>query len=60
MEKPERRLLRSRLFYHLDGLAMCGVVPVLEEWGLLERVFRSSGDVDELSAEYRANTGYLN
>ncbi len=60
MDKPEKRILRKRLFYHLDGLAMCGVVPVLEEWGLLERVFRSSCDVDEISAEYRANAGYLN
>jgi hypothetical protein len=60
MDKQEKRILRKRLFYHLDGLAMCGVVPVLEEWGLLERVFRSSCDVDEIAAEYRANTGYLN
>ncbi|HIO59358.1 MAG TPA: hypothetical protein EYN28_04210, partial [Flavobacteriales bacterium] len=60
MEKAEKRILRKRLFHHLDGLAMCGVIPVLEEWGLLERVFRTSGDVDELAGEYRANSGYLN
>ena len=60
LDKHEKRSLRKQLFYHLDGLAMCGVVPVLHEWGLLERVFHASGDVDQLAAEYRANSGYLN
>jgi hypothetical protein len=60
LDKLEKQILRKQLFYHLDGLAMCGVVPVLHEWGLLERVFHSSGDVDQLAAEYRANSGYLN
>lgn len=39
---------------------MCGVVPVLDESGMLDQVFSSGGDVDELAAEYRANSGYLN
>ena len=60
MQKVEHRAHRQRLFHHLDGLAMCGVIPILDESGLLERVFRSSGDVDDLAAEYRANAGYLN
>ena len=60
LDNLEKRKLRKQLFYHLDGLAMSGVVPVLEEWGVLERVFRSSCDVDQLAAEYRANSGYLN
>jgi len=34
--KEQRRTWRSRLFYHLGGLAMCGVVPVLDLSGLLE------------------------
>jgi len=60
LDKLEKRKLRKQLFYHLDGLAMCGVVPVLHEWAVLERVFLASGDVDQLAAEYRANSGYLN
>lgn len=39
---------------------MCGVVPVLNESGMLYQVFSSGGDVDELAAGYRANSGYLN
>ena len=60
MDKEQSRLLRRQLFFHLDGLALCGVVPVLDEVGVLERCFVSGGDVDELAGEYRANLGYLN
>ena len=60
MDKEKSRHLRSQLFFHLDGLALCGVVPVLDEEGVLERSFVSGGDVDELASEYRANSGYLN
>ena len=60
VDKEKSRYLRSQLFLHLDGLALCGVVPVLDEEGVLERVFVSGGDVDELAGEYRANSGYLN
>lgn len=58
--KEQQRTWRSRLFYHLDGLAMCGVVPVLDLSGLLEEVLQVGGDVDELAAAHRANAGYLN
>lgn len=54
------RIWRSRLFYHLDGLAMSGVVPVLDMTGLLEEVLQVGGDVDELAALHGANAGYLN
>ena len=60
MDKARSRELRRELFFHLDGLAMCGIVPVLESEGVLERIFASGADVDELSSEYRANPGYLN
>tara|TARA_B000000532_G_scaffold111467_1_gene89566 strand:- start:5608 stop:7170 length:1563 start_codon:yes stop_codon:yes gene_type:complete len=60
VNKEQSRALRRRLFFHLDGLAMCGIVPVLDEEGMLERAFVSGGDVDELAYEYRANSGYLN
>ena len=60
MDKQKSRELRRQLFFHLDGLALCGVVPVLDEVGILKRSFVSGGDVDELAGEYRANAGYLN
>ncbi len=52
--------MRARLFVHLDGLAMSGVVPVLDESGVLEEVLQTGGDVDELAAVFGANAGYLN
>ncbi len=51
------RIWRSRLFYHLDGLAMSGVVPVLDMTGLLEEVLQVGGDVDDLAALHGANAG---
>ena len=60
MDKETSKRLRKRLFYHLDGLAMSGIVPVLDDQKVLERSFVSGGDVDELAREYRANSGYLN
>ena len=39
---------------------MSGVVPVLDESGVLEEVLQTGGDVDELAAVFGANAGYLN
>jgi len=44
--KDLQRQWRSRLFFHLDGLAMSGVVPVLEMSGVLEEMVQQGGDVD--------------
>jgi hypothetical protein len=52
--------LRSRLFEHLDGLALCGVLPPVVERGVLEEVLEAGGDVDDLADGYSANPGYLN
>jgi hypothetical protein len=37
----------------MDRIAMCGVVPVLDESRMLDQVFSAGSDVDELAAEYR-------
>ena len=58
--KDQLREWRSRLFFHLDGLAMSGVVPALDTSGLLEEVLQVGGDVDELASVFGANPGYLN
>ena len=58
--KDQQRQWRSRLFFHLDGLALSGVVPVLDLSGVLEEVLQTGGDVDELAALFGANAGYLN
>ena len=58
--KDLQRQWRSRLFFHLDGLALSGVVPVLDVSGVLEEVLQTGGDVDELASLFGANPGYLN
>lgn len=58
--KDQQRQWRSRLFFHLDGLALSGVVPVLEMSGVLEEVLQAGGDVDDLASLFGANPGYLN
>ena len=58
--KDLQRQWRSRLFFHLDGLAMSGVIPVLDGSGVLKEVIQSGGDVDELASLFGANPGYLN
>ena len=60
VDKQKSRVFKKSFIFHLDGLALCGVVPVLDEEGVLERSFVSGGDVDDLASEYRANSGYLN
>ncbi|MEY5044288.1 MAG: hypothetical protein RJA19_1515, partial [Bacteroidota bacterium] len=56
---------RGRLFEHLDGWALCGVMPPLVERGVLEELEQAGSegvvlDVDALAAAYGANPGYLN
>jgi len=58
--KDLQRQWRSRLLFHLDGLAMSGVVPVLEMSGVLEEMVQQGGDVDEVASLFGANPGYLN
>ena len=58
--KDVQRSWRADLFTHLDGLALCGVVPVLVEGGMLDEVLSVGGDVDDLAAVFGANAGYLN
>ena len=58
--KEQQRALRARLFFHLDGLALCGVVPVLDMSGVLEEALQTGGDVDEMASVFGANPGYLN
>ena len=58
--KDLQRLWRSRLFFHLDGLALSGVVPVLDMSGVLDEALTTGGDVDELASLFGANPGYLN
>lgn len=52
--------LRGKLFEHLDGLALCGVLPPVLDRGVVQEVVEAGGDVDDLADGYSANAGYLN
>jgi hypothetical protein len=52
--------LRGRLFEHLDGLTLCGVLPPVLDRGVVQEVAEAGGDVDDLADGYSANAGYLN
>ena len=41
--------------FHLDGLALSGVVPVLDMSGVLEEALQTGGDVDEMASVFGAN-----
>ena len=60
VSKEQQRAWRARLFFHLDGLALCGVVPVLDMSGVLEEALQTGGDIDEMASVFGANPGYLN
>ena len=60
ISKEQQRAWRARLFVHLDGLALSGVVPVLDMSGVLEEALQTGGDVDEMASVFGANPGYLN
>ena len=50
ISKEQQRAWRARLFFHLDGLALSGVVPVLDMSGVLEEALQTGGDVDEMAS----------
>ena len=64
-EQPLERIWRAQLFEHLDGWALCGVMPPLAERGLFDELARAGAegvelDLGGLAYAYQANEGYLN
>lgn len=57
----DKNVLRSTIFRHLDGLATAPVAIALQNKGVLDFILRNSqATLDELTARFKANKGYLN
>ncbi len=61
LSKQEKAKLRSRLFRHLDGIVTAPSAYALKETGVTDYLLqKQSTTLDELSAKFSANDGYLN
>ncbi len=61
MTRAEKSALRGTIFRHLDGLATAPTAYALLEKGVLDHLLqRGSVELDDLTARFRANDGYLN
>lgn len=59
--KQERANLRAQLFRHLDGIVVAPSAFVLAKHGVLDYVLaKERVNLNELSAKFKANDGYLN
>lgn len=61
LTKQEKSTFRSTLFCHLDGIATATTLFALHKKGLLEVLLKAQTiELQELSKQFNANTGYLN
>jgi hypothetical protein len=61
LSKPEKVILRSKLFRHLDGIVTCPAAHVLHEKGITDYLLeKKSVTLADISSEFKANDGYLN
>ena len=61
MDRDIKKNLRSQLFQHLDGIAICSTISVLFKAKVLEYILRNhSFSIKDLIAKFKANSGYFN
>ncbi len=61
LSKQEKVALRSQLFRHLDGIVTAPSAHVLKEHGITDYLLqKKTATLDELTATFKANDGYLN
>lgn len=57
----DKKLLRSYIFRHLDGVVVPPVLHQLSQKGILEFVLQNGSlDLEKIAEEFNANEGYLN
>ena len=57
----DKKLLRSYIFRHLDGVVVPQVIHQLSQKGILEFVLQNGSlDLEKIAEEFNANEGYLN
>ncbi|TVR82812.1 MAG: class I SAM-dependent methyltransferase [Saprospirales bacterium] len=61
LSKSQQRILRSRIFRHLDGIAVAFSAHALKQKGVLDYLLeRGKCEISELTEKFQANEGYLN
>ena len=61
MDRYTKKKLRSQLFQHLDGIAICSTISVLFEAKVFVYILKNSSfSIKELIAKFKANPGYFN
>ena len=61
LSKQEKNEYREELFRHLDGIAVAPIAYSLKEKGVLDYLLtKESLQLEEISANFKANEGYLN
>ncbi|PKH51999.1 polyketide synthase [Tenacibaculum sp. Bg11-29] len=61
LSKPEKAVLRDKLFRHLDGIVTCPSAHVLQEKGVTNYLLeKNSVSLADISTKFKANDGYLN
>ncbi|MEM7161143.1 MAG: class I SAM-dependent methyltransferase [Bacteroidota bacterium] len=61
LSKEEKKILRSDLFRHLDGIVTAPTAYCLHKHGILDELLnKEKCSVNELASEYKANEGNLN
>lgn len=56
----QKKLLRSRIFRHLEGIPISAVLHHLSEGGVLEQLSMEWVELQNLAGQHGANEGYLN
>ena len=61
MQKKDNYLLREEIFRHLDGIVTAPTAFALHEKGVLAHLLQEKeADLQDLTAKFKANEGYLN
>ncbi|SVC67370.1 uncharacterized protein METZ01_LOCUS320224, partial [marine metagenome] len=61
MDQEKKKYLRSLLFRHLDGIAICGPISALNKSGITEYIQNHPiFTLKELLSQFKSNAGYLN
>ena len=61
LDKAEKKILRSSIFRHLDGIAIAPTAFALSKRGVLQYLLENkSVSLNQISQVFKANEGYLN
>ena len=61
MNSDQKKLLRSRLFRHLDGIVISPTAFTLKKHGITDYLLQNKKvELKELTTKFKANEGYLN